>query len=260
MNRIDKTFAELKAQGRKGLVGFLTVGDPDEAQSERDIREALDAGVDVLELGIPFSDPTADGGTIQEASQRALRAGMTLRKALAMVVRIRADYACPIVLFGYANLFFRYGFEAVCADAAAAGADGMLVVDLPFEESGELRGYLEQNGLVFIPLVAPTTPVPRLRKILDGARGVVYYIMVTGVTGARAGLAEDLAARLAALREVTSLPLAAGFGISSGRQAAEAARNADAVVVGSALINAAREGRLGSLVREIRGALDGKAC
>lgn len=256
MNRIEKTFADLKAQGRKGLVGFLTVGDPDEAQSERDIREALDAGVDVLELGIPFSDPTADGGTIQEASQRALQAGMTLRKTLALVARIRGDYDCPIVLFGYANLFFRYGFEAVCADAAAAGADGMLVVDLPFEESGELRGHLEHNGMVFIPLVAPTTPPARLRKILDGARGFVYYIMVTGVTGARAGLAEGLAGRLTALREVTALPVAAGFGISSGQQAVEAARDADAVVVGSALISAAREGRLGALVSEIRTALD----
>lgn len=259
MNRIEKTFADLKAQGRKGLVGFLTVGDPDEAQSERDIREALDAGVDVLELGIPFSDPTADGATIQAASQRALQAGMTLRKALALVARIRRDYDCPIVLFGYANLFFRYGFEAVCADAAAAGADGMLVVDLPFEECRELCGHLEQNGMVFIPLVAPTTPPARLRRILDGARGFVYYIMVTGVTGARVGLADGLAGRLAALREATTLPVAAGFGISSGQQAAEAARDADAVVVGSALITAAREGRLGTLVREIRCALDGEA-
>ncbi len=256
MNRIDKTFAELKAQGRKGLVGFLTVGDPDEAQSERDIRAALDAGVDVLELGIPFSDPTADGPTIQAASQRALQTGMTLKKALAIVARIRADYDCPIVLFGYANLFFRYGFEAFCGDAAAAGADGMLVVDLPFEESGELRGHLERNGMVFIPLVAPTTPPARLRKILAGARGFVYYIMVTGVTGARSGLVSGLAGRLALLREVTSLPVAAGFGVSSGPQAAEVARDADAVVVGSALISAAREGRLGELVREIRAALD----
>ncbi len=259
MNRIEKTFDDLKAQGRKGLVAFLTVGDPDEVQSERDIREALDAGVDVLELGIPFSDPTADGATIQAASQRALHAGMTLKKALGMVARIRNDYDCPIVLFGYVNLFFRYGFDKVCADAAAAGADGMLVVDLPFEESGELRGHLAHNGMVFIPLVAPTTPPARLRKILDGARGFVYYIMVTGVTGARAGLAEGLAGRLAALREVTTLPVAAGFGISSGRQAAEAVRDADAVVVGSALITAAREGRLGTLVREIRAALDGEA-
>jgi len=260
MNRIEKTFADLRAAGRKGLVGFLTAGDPDEAQSEQDIRAALAAGVDLLELGIPFSDPTADGGTIQEASQRALQAGMTLKKALAMVARIRADHDQPIVLFGYANLFFRHGFEPVCSEAAAAGADGRLVVDLPFEESGELRGYLEQNGMVFIPLVAPTTPPARLHTILKGARGFVYYIMVTGVTGARTGLAAGLAERLAVLHEATDLPVAAGFGISSGAQAVEAARHADAVVVGSALIAAAREGRLTALVREIREGLDGEGC
>ena len=256
MNRIETTFAALKAQGRKGFVAFLTAGDPDEARSERDIREVLDAGVDVLELGIPFSDPTADGGTIQEASQRALAAGMTLGKALALVRRIRADYDCPIVLFGYANLFFRHGYEAVCAEAAAAGADGMLVVDLPFEESGELRGHLDAHGLCFIPLVAPTTPPPRLRTILAGARGFIYYIMVTGVTGARERIAGDLAGRMGILRAATPLPVAVGFGVANGEQAAEAARHADAVVVGSALITAARQGRAGGFAREIRAGLD----
>lgn len=255
-NRFDQTFASLKAEGRKGLVGFLTAGDPDVAQSERDIREALDAGLDVLELGIPFSDPTADGPTIQAASQRALAAGMTLKKVLEMVSRIRADYDCPIVLFGYVNLFFRYGYENICEDAAAAGVDGLLVVDLPYEESAELQHYLDRNNLCFISLVAPTTPPERLSLILQRARGFVYYIMVTGVTGARTGIAENLSTRLQALHAVTSVPVAAGFGVSSGRQAAEIARLADAVVVGSSLITAAREGRLGALVRELRGALD----
>jgi len=256
MNRIDKTFADLKAKGRKGFVAFLTAGDPDPAQSELDIREALDNGVDVLELGVPFSDPTADGGTIQEASQRALKSGMTLCKVLELVRRIRADYDTPIVLFGYANLFFRYGFEAISADAAAAGADGMLVVDLPFEESGELRGHLERNGLDFIMLTAPTTGTERLRRILENARGFVYYIMVTGVTGARASLVADLGERLKQVRAATALPVAVGFGVSNGLQAAEAAQDADAVVAGSALIAAARAGRLGALVREIRQGLD----
>ena len=257
MNRIETAFATLKAEGRKGLVGFLTVGDPDLEQSERDIRTALDAGVDVLELGVPFSDPTADGPTIQAASQRALKAGVTLRDVLDLVARIRADYETPIVLFGYANLFFRYGYELVCADAASVGVDGLLVVDLPYEESNEIRQFMGPEGLHFITLVAPTTPEPRLKKILTDAKGFVYYIMVTGVTGVRTALVEGLQDRVAALRNATPLPIAVGFGVSSGEQAKAAAVNADAVVVGSALIAAAREGTLESLVREIRSGLDG---
>jgi tryptophan synthase alpha chain len=254
MNRIEETFARLKAEGRKGLVGFLTVGDPDLEQSEQDIRTALDAGVDVLELGVPFSDPTADGPTIQAASHRALAHHVTMQDVLSLVGRIRKDYDTPIVLFGYANLFFHYGYELVCADAVSVGADGMLVVDLPFEEADELRQHI--GGLDFISLVAPTTPEPRLRKILADAQGFVYYIMVTGVTGARDTLVSGLSERLSELRGVTDLPIAVGFGVSSGPQAREATAEADAVVVGSALITAAREGRLGALVREIRAALD----
>ena len=254
MNRIEATFARLKAEGRKGLVGFLTVGDPDLKQSEQDIRTALDAGVDVLELGVPFSDPTADGPTIQAASHRALEHDVTMQDVLSLVGRLREDYDTPIVLFGYANLFFRYGYELVCADAASVGADGMLVVDLPFEEADELRQYMGE--LDFVSLVAPTTPEPRLRQILSNAQGFVYYIMVTGVTGARETLVTGLSERLTELRGVTDLPIAVGFGVSSGPQAREAAAEADAVVVGSALITAAREGRLGSLVSEIRAALD----
>jgi tryptophan synthase alpha chain len=256
MNRIDTTFARLKSEGRKGLVGFLTVGDPDLEQSERDIRTVLDAGVDVLELGVPFSDPTADGPTIQAASFRALEAGVTLNDVLELVGRIRADYETPIVLFGYANLLYRYGYELICADAAGVGVDGMLVVDLPFEEADEIRQHMDGVGLHFISLVAPTTPPARQKRILGDANGFVYYIMVTGVTGARAALAVGVEDRLAELRQATELPIAVGFGVSNGEQARAAAEHADAVVVGSALINAAREGRLESLVREIRTALD----
>ena len=256
MNRIETTFATLEAEGRKGLVGFLTVGDPDLEQSERDIRTALDAGVDVLELGVPFSDPTADGPTIQAASQRALKAGVTLRDVLDLVGRIREDYDTPIVLFGYANLFFRYGYELICADAASVGVDGMLVVDLPYEESDEMKQFMDKEDLHFITLVAPTTPEPRLKKILTDAKGFVYYIMVTGVTGARSALVEGLQERVAALRNATTLPIAVGFGVSSGEQAKAASEQADAVVVGSALIAAAREGTLEALVRDIRSGLD----
>jgi tryptophan synthase alpha chain len=255
MNRIDVAFDTLRAAGRKGLVGYLTVGDPDLTQSERDIRTALDAGVDILELGIPFSDPTADGPTIQAAVFRALAAGMTVRKALEMVGRLRQDYAQPIVLFGYANPFFRYGYGALCADAAGVGADGLLTVDLPFEEADELHGYAERNGLGMIPLIAPTTSRRRMTAVLAGASGFVYYIMVTGVTGARDVLVGDLRQRLSDLRSATTLPVAVGFGVSNGEQAREAAAEADAVVVGSALVRAAREGRLEALVRELATAL-----
>ncbi len=256
MSRIESAFAKLRAEGRKGLVGFLTVGDPDIEQSERDIRTALDCGVDVLELGIPFSDPTADGTTIQAASHRALASGVTLQDSLALVKRIREDYDVPIVLFGYVNLFFRYGYDLICKDAAAMGADGMLVVDLPYEESDELRQYMRDVDLDFVSLVAPTTSPDRLKRILLDASGFVYYIMVTGVTGARNALVQDLKEKMQVLREVTSLPVAVGFGVSSGDQAREAAADADAVVVGSAMITAAREGRLEPFVRELRSALD----
>lgn len=255
MNRITKTFEALRKAGKKGLVGYLTAGDPDTAQSLKDIRDALANGVDILELGVPFSDPTADGPIIQEASRRALDAGMTVKKVLAMVETIRRESQVPIVLFGYANPFFRYGYEKVCADSARAGADGMLIVDLPYEESGELRTFMDRHDLFFIPLVAPTTPRERASKILKDAKGFVYYIMVTGVTGIRDTVADDVAANLKELRKSTDLPVAVGFGISHGAQAKAAAAPADAVVVGSALVKAARDGKLVELVRELRAAL-----
>src|ERR1039458_4218702 len=175
MNRITKKFEELKKAGRKGLVGYRTAGDPDLDRSLKDIRDAIANGVDVLELGVPFSDPTADGPGIQEASRRALEAGMTVKKVLKMVEEIRRESQIPIVLFGYANPFFRYGYEKVCKDAAAAGADGMLIVDMPFEESAELRTFMDKHDLFFIPLVAPTTPRERAAMILKNAKGFVYY-------------------------------------------------------------------------------------
>jgi tryptophan synthase alpha chain len=257
VNRLDGKFAELARRGRKGLVGYLTAGDPDRAACEADVRAAIEAGLDVLELGVPFSDPTADGPTIQEASRRALAAGMDVEGALDMVRVVRRGSDVPIVLFGYANPFFRRGYGRMAADAAAAGADGLLVVDLPWEESAELRGALRQHGLHLVPLVAPTTPPERAARILEGAGGFVYYISVTGVTGARAGVAEGIGAHVRALRRVTKLPIAVGFGVSSGEQARAAGEAADAVVVGSALVRAAREGRLPGLVRELRTALDG---
>lgn len=255
MNRIGATFEKLRQEGRKGLVGYLTAGDPDPEKSEAHVRCALENGVDVLELGVPFSDPTADGPTIQAASQRALASGMTVEKVLRMVESLRRDFDTPIVLFGYANPFFRYGYEVLCAEAASAGVDAFLVVDLPCEEAKPMRKHLDKNGLCLIPLIAPTTPLERAAEILAHADGFVYYIMVTGVTGARDELAAGLPEHVAGVRTCTDLPIAVGFGISNGEQARQAGRHADAVVVGSALVRAAQAGTLVPLVRELRAAL-----
>jgi tryptophan synthase alpha chain len=256
MTRIERTFERLHQHGKKALVGFLMAGDPDIGTSEQHCRTALENGVDILELGVPFSDPTADGPVIQAAGQRALAAGITLSKVLSMAQRLRKDYEAPIVLFGYVNPLFSHGYARVAAEAVEAGVDALLVVDLPFEESGELRQHLDKHGLDFITLVAPTTPEDRLRMILKGARGFVYYIMVKGVTGTRSVLATDVSRHLARLKTVTKLPLVAGFGVGSGAQARDAAQYAEGVVVGSALIKAAKEKRLAGFVRELRQALD----
>lgn len=255
MNRLTKRFQELKAEGRKGFVGYLTAGDPDLETSEQHLRTALDGGIDVLELGVPFSDPTADGPTIQAAAQRALASGMTLSRCLELVARLRKDYETPIILFGYANPFFHYGYETICQDAAEAGVDGFLVVDAPAGCEDEFQRAMASHGLYSIPLIAPTTPESRAREILTGAAGFVYYIMVCGVTGARDAVAGDISEHVAMLRGCSDLPIAVGFGVSNGEQARQAAAQADAVVVGSALVKAAHENRLAALIGEIRAAV-----
>jgi tryptophan synthase alpha chain len=193
---------------------------------------------------------------IQAAGQRGLAAGTGVAEVLKLASRLRKDFDAPIVVFGYANPFFSYGYARLAQAAAESGVDAFLVVDLPFEESGEFKSHLEAQGLDFISLIAPTTPAARLGVVLKGARGFVYYIMVKGVTGVRAGIPEDIERHLAKLRQNTGLPIAAGFGVSNGEQARSAARYADGVVVGSALVRAASEGRLAGLVRELRQALD----
>ena len=255
MNRIASTFARLREEGRTGLVGFLTAGDPDYMGSLSDLRTAAQNGVDILEIGVPFSDATADGPTIQESSQRALATGMNLARVLDLVRELRKDYDLPIILFGYANPFFHYGYEKLASEAVQAGVDGFLVVDLPHEEVQEFDRYLLEQGLAFINLIAPTTPEQRAGEILRNARGFVYYIMVTGVTGTRTDAATDVDEHVRNLRGVTELPVAVGFGVSSGEQARQVGQTADAVVVGSALVRAARAGQLANLLTELRRAL-----
>jgi len=259
MNRITRAFQTLRRQGRKALIGYLTAGDPDLNTSERNIRAALANGLDILELGVPFSDPTADGPAIQSAGRRALASGVNLKQILALAARLRRSFQTPMILFSYANPLFRYGYAKLCRDAKRAGIDGFLVVDLPFEEAQELRAPMKRHGLLFIQLIAPTTSPERAKRLLADADGFVYYILVKGVTGARKRLALDPKQNIDRLRTCTDLPIAAGFGISDGEQARSAARLADAVVVGSALVEAARKGRLAALVRELAAAVHGAA-
>lgn len=257
MNKITNTFNSLKKQGKKALVGYLTAGDPTLHRSLANIYTALSSGIDFLELGVPFSDPTADGPTIQEASQRALCSGINIHKILQMVREIRITFPHkPIILFGYANPIFRYGYAKLCRDSAEAGVDGLLIVDIPFEEYAEISREVEKNNLFFIPLIAPTTPLERATMILKKAGGFVYYISVTGVTGARKHLDTRIGKHVRALRRITQLPIVVGFGISSAKQASDVARYADGIVVGSALIQSARDGTLKSFVKELRQALD----
>jgi len=233
--RIKRKFRDLRARGEAALIPFIVAGDPDLDTTRSLVLELEARGADLIELGVPFSDPMADGPANQRASARGLGAGASLAAILSMVSELRAQTQIPLILFGYFNPIFHYGCDRLCADAARAGIDGILVVDLPPEEAGELKRPARANGLDLIYLLAPTTPLDRSRAIARSASGFLYYVSVTGVTGARAHLDADLRAHMRELRGVTDLPIGVGFGISTPAQAAEVATMADAVVVGSAI-------------------------
>jgi tryptophan synthase alpha chain len=249
VSRIEKRFVVLKKEGRAGLVTYLTAGDPDRDTSTRLFGGLADAGADLIEIGMPFSDPMADGPAIQDAGQRALKSGMTLRGTLAMVRALRrADDATPIVLMGYYNPIYRYGAEAFARDAVTAGVDGAIVVDLPPEEDTELLAPARAAGLDVIRLATPTSDDHRLPQIVHGAGGFIYYVAIAGITGTRSADSAEVASAVARLRRFTPLPVVVGFGIKNPQQAAAVARAADAAVVGSSLvqrlaINLDREGR-----------------
>jgi tryptophan synthase alpha chain len=237
VNRIEHRFDALRKEGRAGLVTYLTAGDPDPETSRRLFTGLPGAGADLIEIGMPFSDPMADGPIIQEAGQRALKQGMTLRRTLALVAKLRrADGETPIVLMGYYNPIYRYGPEAFAGDAVAAGVDGVIVVDLPPEEDAELSGPARGAGLDLVRLAAPTSSEARLPQIVERASGFIYYVAIAGVTGTRSAAAADVDAAVARLRRFTPLPVAVGFGIRTPIQAADVARAADAAVVGSSLV------------------------
>jgi tryptophan synthase alpha chain len=237
--RIDHRFAELKKQGRAALVTFLTAGDPDPATSLAILAALPKAGADVVELGMPFTDPMADGPAIQMSSQRALKAGQTLAKTLEMVRAFRkTDDATPIVLMGYYNPIYIYGVDRFLKDAMSAGVDGLIVVDLPPEEDEELCLPALKAGLNFIRLATPTTDDKRLPAVLANTSGFVYYVSITGITGAAAPDAGKVNSAVARIKRHTKLPVAVGFGVRTAEQAAAIAAGADGVVVGSALVSA----------------------
>ena len=239
--RIDTRFADLKRQGRAALVTFLTAGDPDTETSLAILKALPDAGADVIEVGMPFTDPMADGPAIQASSQRALKAGQNMRKTLAMIRSFRAaDDATPIVLMGYYNPIYIYGVEKFLADAKDAGVDGLIVVDLPPEEDEELCLPALNAGLSFIRLATPTTDDKRLPAVLANTSGFVYYVSITGITGAATADPWAVTAAVGRIKRHTKLPVAVGFGVKSAEQARAIAQSADGVVVGSALIDALR--------------------
>ena len=236
--RIDKRFALLKAEGRGGLVTYVMAGDPDMDTSLEILKKLPAAGADLIELGIPFSDPMADGPAIQLAAQRALKSGMTLKKVLAMVRAFREDEAdTPIVLMGYYNPIYVYGVDEFLADAKDAGVDGLIIVDLPPEEENELCLPARAAGINFIYLTAPTTDDARLPRVLENASGFVYYVSITGITGTASASQADIETAVKRLKANTDLPVAVGFGIKTAEQVAAVAGVADAAVVGSALVN-----------------------
>ena len=238
MSRIADRFEALKAEGRGGLVTFVTAGDPDLDTSREILFGLAAAGADLIELGMPFSDPMADGPAIQAGSLRALKGGMTLKKTLALVAEFRKrDNETPVVLMGYYNPIYIYGTDAFTADAKAAGVDGLIIVDLPPEEVHEIEGPARAAGIDIIYLTAPTSDDARLLVVVARASGFVYYVSITGITGTRSAAIGDIQSAVERIRRHTDLPIGVGFGIKTPEQAAEIASVANAAVVGSALVD-----------------------
>lgn len=241
----SKLFKQLKSENRSALVAFVSCGDPTIEFSEKLIERICAAGADIVELGVPFSDPMADGKSIQAASRRALNGGATLEKVVAMAKRLRAKGVDkPFVMFSYFNPIFKLGTEKTVDECVAAGIDSLLVVDVPLEEADEVVSVSAPKGIEFIPLAAPTSSPERIERISKKGSGFLYYVTVAGVTGARGALPEGIGERLAQVRKASVLPVAAGFGISNPEMAHAAALNADAVVVGSRLVDIAFKTRL----------------
>ncbi len=263
MTRIADTFTQLQARGEVGLIPFITAGDPDIETTFALVHEMARQGADIIELGVPFSDPMADGPTLQRAAERALQHGTSLSHVFELVRRLRQSLTIPILLFGYYNPIWRYGGERFAADARQAGVDGVLCVDLPPEEAEELKWETDRYDLDMIFLLAPTSSLDRAQRVLARARGFIYYVAVTGVTGVRAALPADLSDMVRRLRAISPVPVGVGFGISSAEHAVQVAGVADAAIVGSAISQVIEQSlgqpdlvpRVGALVAELKTAL-----
>jgi len=242
VGRIDAKFAALKQEGRAGLGVFITAGDPDPATSAALLKGLPGAGADMIEFGMPFTDPMADGPAIQESSQRALKGGMTLKGTLELVRGFRGgDQTTPIILMGYYNPIYSYGVDAFIDDALAAGADGLIIVDLPPEEDDELCIPALKRGLGFIRLATPTTDDKRLPKVLTNTAGFVYYVAIAGITGTASAAADAITGAVERLKRHTELPVCVGFGIKTPQQAADVAKVADGAIVGTAVVNCIKD-------------------
>lgn len=262
MSRLAGTFAQMRHHHRAALVPFLVAGDPDRATSERAIEVLISRGADVLELGVPFSDPIADGPINQRAAQRALASGVTAAGVLEFVRRLRRHHELPIVLLSYYNPILQYGIASFCTDAAAAGVDGVVIPDLPADEADALIASARTVDLDTVFLLAPTSTADRIRLVANRARGFIYCVSVTGVTGVRTAVPEGIADLVQRIHAVTDLPVCVGFGVSTPEQARHVARIADGVIVGSALVAALEDSSdgltpLADLASSLRQAIDG---
>ncbi len=236
MNRIDKLFEGLKKEKKKAFIPYITAGDPDMKTTKKLVIALANAGADIIELGIPFSDPLADGLTIQAAINRSLKSGTTVKKVLGLVREIRKTEDVPLVFMTYYNIIFNYGVDLFVAEIKSAGVDGVIVPDLPIEEAGDLLKATDKLGVCLIQLTAPTTSIERFKKIAKCSRGFIYYVSLTGVTGMRKTLSHDLKSTMKKLKKVTNKPICVGFGISDPKQAKSASLLADGAIVGSAII------------------------
>jgi tryptophan synthase alpha chain len=253
LGRIEKTFSDLKRRGRKGLIPFITAGDPDLKTTAEILIELAHAGASVIELGVPFSDPMADGPVIQRASERALRHGIGVGDVLGVIASVRREIETPIILFSYYNPLLQFGLKRLAQEARAAGVDGVLVTDLSPEEAGEFESELQANDLDMIFLVAPTSTDERLRLVEQHARGFIYAVSRAGITGVRTSVSVEAEKLVNRMRRFSSLPIAVGFGISNREQVKDVYRYADAVVIGSAIVSEIErlEGAATNVAKEI---------